>query len=101
MGQIAHIGDDEHQGEDDDDGMGGAHHRYHCSEKILGRLYRNIDEKRIWAEDISRAMSQKQHGKHKSVWDQLLDAVEVHLDEYMPEVWHERQTAEAWRIRNL
>lgn len=34
--------------------MGRIKPRYHRSEKILGRLYRDIDEKKIWSEDIHR-----------------------------------------------
>ena len=55
LGEIDHILD-AHE-EDKDDGMGRVRHRYHFSEKILGRLYRGIDEEKIWNEDIHRTVN--------------------------------------------
>ncbi|KAI1439996.1 RdRP-domain-containing protein [Annulohypoxylon stygium] len=53
---------------DDDDDDGGPGHRYYISEKILGKLYRAIDEKKIWKKDIHQNISR--HGP--SVWDLLI-----------------------------
>lgn len=38
--------------EDDEDDNTGPNYGYYKSEKILGKLFRAIDEKRIWRDDI-------------------------------------------------
>ena len=77
--------------------MGVAKPRYHRSEKILGRLYRDIDEKRIWSEDIHRTISRA----GPSVWDQLLGRIEGELSLYGIEVNYIHYVQDAWRIRNM
>lgn len=37
---------------DEDEGDFGPPHQYYKSEKILGKLYRAIDERKIWFEDV-------------------------------------------------
>ncbi|KAI1135814.1 RdRP-domain-containing protein [Hypoxylon sp. FL0543] len=54
--------------EDEDDESGPRHH-YYKSDKVLGTLYRAIDEKKIWKKDIHKPVSS--HGA--SVWEQLLE----------------------------
>lgn len=51
----------------DEDEESGPQYRYYKSTKILGKLYRAIDEKKIWKENIRRP--DISHGP--SVWDQL------------------------------
>ncbi|KAI0834233.1 RdRP-domain-containing protein [Hypoxylon sp. FL0890] len=53
--------------EDDEDESGPRHH-YYRSEKILGKLYRAIDEKKVWKKDIHKPV--RSHGA--SIWEQLL-----------------------------
>ncbi|ATY61703.1 RNA dependent RNA polymerase [Cordyceps militaris] len=48
LGEIAFVEVDEDEDEGDD-GFGRPRHRYHKSEKILGELYRAVDEKSLWA----------------------------------------------------
>ncbi|TQV91673.1 RNA-dependent RNA polymerase [Cordyceps javanica] len=48
LGELAFVEVDEDEDEGDD-GFGRPRHRYHKSEKILGELYRAIDEKNLWA----------------------------------------------------
>ncbi|KAM3449446.1 hypothetical protein MY3296_006911 [Beauveria thailandica] len=48
LGDIAFVEVDEEEDEGDD-GFGRPKYRYHKSEKILGQLYRAIDEKNLWA----------------------------------------------------
>lgn len=95
MGQIAHIGGPEEH--DEDDAFAGARHRYHRSEKVLGKLYRAVDEHKIWTEDISKTVDMK----GPTIWEQILDLVQreiAHLGiNLRPSLQHE----EAWRIRNL
>ncbi|EMR71798.1 putative rna-dependent rna polymerase protein [Eutypa lata UCREL1] len=52
---------------DEDDNTGPQYH-YYASDKILGKLYRAVDERRIWKEDVQ--VPATHHGA--SVWDQLL-----------------------------
>ncbi|CAM1510489.1 Fc.00g008240.m01.CDS01 [Cosmosporella sp. VM-42] len=95
-GQIDHIG----EFDDDDDGgdsMGRIKFRYYLSEKILGRLYRNVDERKIWDESIHLDINMD----GPSVWDQLLGLVEAQIAEYKFDIVYSRKTEEAWKIRNL
>jgi len=54
----------------DDELEGGTEHRYYRSEKILGELYRAIDEKRIWEEDIK---IRDVYLDDRTVWDDVLE----------------------------
>lgn len=95
-GQIAHLHDED---EDDnaDDGMARYKAKYYESDKILGRLYRNVDEKKIWDEDIHRIINTA----GPSVWDQLLTVVESEVNKYKLDVDWTRRSDEAWKIRGL
>ncbi|KAF9785643.1 hypothetical protein IL306_005015 [Fusarium sp. DS 682] len=95
-GQIAHLHDEE---EDDnvDDGMARYKTKYYPSEKILGHLYRNVDEKKIWAEDIHRIINTA----GPSVWDQLLTVVKNEVVKYKLDIDWTRRSEEAWKIRGL
>ncbi|KAF5024311.1 hypothetical protein F66182_3588 [Fusarium sp. NRRL 66182] len=95
-GQLAHIADEE---EDDnaDDGMARFKTKYYPSEKILGHLYREVDEKKIWDEDIHRRINTA----GPSVWDQLLTIVENEIVKYKLDVDWTRKSEEAWKIRGL
>ncbi|KAI0133352.1 RdRP-domain-containing protein [Hypoxylon sp. NC0597] len=79
--------------EDEDDESGPRHH-YYRSDKVLGLLYRAIDEKKIWKKDIHKPVDS--HGA--SVWEQLL----VYLKKKSMELglfnW-EARLEEARRIR--
>ncbi|KAM3437517.1 hypothetical protein NHJ13734_004584 [Beauveria thailandica] len=94
LGQISHIAE-----EDDDDGndMALAKPRYHRSEKILGRLYREIDEAKIWSEDIHRPIPTN----GPSVWMQLLGRVQFELKSWNIETNYNHHYEEALRIRTL
>lgn len=43
------------------------HYRYYKSEKILGKLYRAVDERKIWHEDV------KLKGNEGSFWDGFIE----------------------------
>lgn len=93
-GQISHLeGPEQH---DEEDAFAPAKHRYHPSEKILGKLYRAVDENKIWTEHIFKTVDIA----GPSIWDQLLDLVQCEISDLglalRPEIRHE----EAWRIRN-
>ncbi|KAJ6439483.1 RNA-dependent RNA polymerase [Purpureocillium lavendulum] len=96
LGQIDHILDTA-DGDDEDDGMARMRHRFHRSEKILGRLYRGIDEQKIWNQHIHRKIAMD----GPSVWDQLMGRVEVELYSHGIKVDYRRYSEQAWKIRNL
>ncbi|KAI8958864.1 RdRP-domain-containing protein [Daldinia sp. FL1419] len=82
----------EPEDEDDESGPG---HVYYKSNKVLGKLYRAIDEKRIWKYDIHQFVSR--YGP--SVWDQLLLYINTRCAELGGVNW-EAALDEARRIRD-
>ncbi|KAL7623670.1 hypothetical protein AAE478_005222 [Parahypoxylon ruwenzoriense] len=62
---------------DDDDDESGPRFGYYNSDKILGRLYRAIDEKKIWQKDIRSRVN----SSGMSVWDRLLRHIERRCEE--------------------
>ncbi|KAK4149994.1 RNA dependent RNA polymerase-domain-containing protein [Chaetomidium leptoderma] len=81
--------------EDDEDNDEGPRHRYYASDKILGQLYRAVDEQNIWAHDIR--MATKTGGP--SFWDQLLMALKERVSTIGPVEW-EHRSDEAHSIRH-
>lgn len=62
---------------DDEDDNTGPQYQYYKSDRILGKLYRAIDERRIWNDEVKvRAV---RHAA--SVWDSLLLYVEDKCEE--------------------
>lgn len=55
----------------DDDNDSGPVHLYYRSEKVLGKLYRAINERKIWAEEIRTAIE----SDPKEVWKKLIDSL--------------------------
>ncbi|KAF7559296.1 hypothetical protein G7046_g4859 [Stylonectria norvegica] len=96
IGQIDSIGDPEGD-DDDEDGLGYAKHKYYPSQKILGHLYRSVDEKKIWDEDIHRNIPTD----GPSVWDQLLGLLHAQIEDFDLDIRYTRKLEEAWKIRNL
>ncbi|KAK1625738.1 RNA-dependent RNA polymerase [Colletotrichum phormii] len=74
--QIDFLGKDEAV-DDDDDGFAPTY-RYYKSDKILGELYRNVDEKQIWDEEIKRAIAKT----GPSVWDQFVGLIQRKIKDY-------------------
>ncbi|KAH6851365.1 RNA dependent RNA polymerase-domain-containing protein [Chaetomium sp. MPI-CAGE-AT-0009] len=79
--------------EDDDDDDAGPRHRYYGSEKILGHLYRAVEEQKIWAEDIRMTV---ETGR-SSFWDELLAALKIRVGNIGPVEWRHR-SEEARRL---
>jgi hypothetical protein len=77
--------------------MGQVKYKYYKSEKILGHLYRNVDEKKIWDQDIHRSISTD----GPSVWDQLLAIVETEIVKYNLDIDWTRKSEQAWKLRSL
>lgn len=72
--------------DDDDDDDAGPRHRYYKSDKILGQLYRAVEEQKIWAEDIRMTVQ----AGHSSFWDELLASLEVRVAGIGPVEWRHR-----------
>ncbi|KXX75237.1 RNA-dependent RNA polymerase 1 [Madurella mycetomatis] len=81
--------------DDDEDNDEGPRHQFYESNRILGRLYRGVDEERIWAKDIKMKASTK----GPSFWDQLVAAIQERVSAIGPVEW-EHRSAEAQRIRH-
>ncbi|KAL6901256.1 RNA dependent RNA polymerase domain-containing protein [Trichoderma evansii] len=98
-GEIDHI-DDPNEDEDDEDGMGMAKYKYYTSVKILGELFRGVDEKKIWAKDVQRPVDMS----GASLWDQLDMHVRAALREegYSTlDIDYKRRIDYAWTIRDV
>ncbi|KAI0450408.1 RNA dependent RNA polymerase-domain-containing protein [Xylaria acuta] len=80
--------------EEDEDDDTGPRHRFYRSTKILGKLYRAIDEKKIWKDDIHLVVNR--HGP--SLWDELFVHI-GHQCEKLCSVDWERALNEAHSIR--
>ncbi len=93
VGQVDFIGDTA----DDvgDDGFGRSKLRYHRSEKVLGRLYRAIDEKNIWSENV-RIDTQS---SGRPVWSALLDIVQARLESLNVTIAYRHRLEEARKLR--
>ncbi|GAB1313705.1 RNA-dependent RNA polymerase [Madurella fahalii] len=81
--------------DDDEDNEEGPRHKYYRSDRILGQLYRGVDEEKIWAKDIKMKTSPK----GPSFWDQLVAGIERRVSAIGPIEWQHR-SAEAQRIRH-
>ncbi|KAL9949585.1 hypothetical protein ACHAQF_000482 [Verticillium nonalfalfae] len=57
-------------------------HKFYLSNKILGRLYRYIDGKSMWDQDVRRPVTTE----GPTVWEQFIGMMEKKLLEHVPEV---------------
>ncbi|KAJ5176900.1 uncharacterized protein N7482_002777 [Penicillium canariense] len=71
--------------QDEDEGIGPAW-KYYASEKVLGGLYRSIDEKRIWREDVK---SSKIPSKIP-FWEDFMVAIIQKCETFGPISWSNR-----------
>ncbi|KAH6613232.1 RNA dependent RNA polymerase-domain-containing protein [Chaetomium tenue] len=78
---VAPRGDD-----DDDDDDSGPRHQFYRSDKILGQLYRAVEEQKIWAEDIKRIV---QPG-NRPFWSELLACLKLRVAGIGPVEWSHR-----------
>lgn len=81
--------------ENEDDDEGGPRHSFYASDKILGKLYRAVDEQKIWAEDIRMTVVVE----GPSVWEELLAALTERASAIGPLEWQHR-LEEAHGIRH-
>lgn len=89
--------------EDDDEVLNYV--TFYRSEKLLGRLYRAIDERRIWEQDIRHGEARRiaeGHGDPDIVWQSVATHIRSTLAEWLPDLeWEDKEKVqEAWRIRH-
>ncbi|KAI9929614.1 hypothetical protein MW887_001088 [Aspergillus wentii] len=70
---------------DEDEGIGPPH-KYYKSEKLLGKLYRAVDERRIWYEDVR--IDRK--SSLLSFWDEFIYAMTKVCNTFGPVRWTHR-----------
>ncbi|KAI1169475.1 RNA dependent RNA polymerase-domain-containing protein [Nemania sp. FL0916] len=80
--------------EDEDDDVG-PKHMFYPSDKILGKLYRAIDEKQIWRDDIHVVVNRF----GPSLWDELIVNITGKCQELFGEIHWQRAKDEASSIR--
>lgn len=88
--------DDDEEG---DDGMGPPRYKYHLSEKVLGRLFRAVDERSIWKHDIEREPTLS----GANMWWEILLYVRRRINALGlgPFLDYERRMDHAWKLRDL
>lgn len=80
--------------------MGMIKYKYYKSLKILGELFRGVDEKKIWAKDVQRPVDMS----GPSLWDQINEHVWAALrkEGYSTlDINYTRHIKHAWKIREL
>jgi hypothetical protein len=80
--------------QEDEDDDNGPKHKFYKSEKVLGTLYRAIDEKRIWRDDIQLTVDRS----GTSLWDEILSYIEDQCKRFGQVKWRDALD-EAWSIR--
>ncbi|KAK3321315.1 RNA dependent RNA polymerase-domain-containing protein [Cercophora scortea] len=90
MDQYTHQDDEE-----DEDNEDGPRHKFYRSDKLLGGLYRAIDEENIWAEDIKQTVPTG----GASFWDELITGLHERVKSVADIRWEPR-LEEAHRIRH-
>ncbi|KAH7039872.1 RNA dependent RNA polymerase-domain-containing protein [Microdochium trichocladiopsis] len=70
----------------DEDDQSGPQFQYYKSDKVLGKLFRNIDEERIWQEDIRMFAARK----GATLWERLLHFIKSScvIHHLGPVNWH-------------
>ncbi|KAK8009403.1 hypothetical protein PG991_011954 [Apiospora marii] len=85
------------EGDDEDEENDSPRFKYYESDKILGQLYRAIDEKRIWHESVR---VNTKHVAGPPVWNALISLIESECTETLGgEVDWKQYEAEAIKIR--
>jgi hypothetical protein len=73
---------------------------YYNSVKILGKLYRAIDEKKIWTEDVKRPVPST-HGS-PSIWNEFAGLTKRNIKEFeIGDFDWEGKRDLAWQLRNV
>jgi hypothetical protein len=85
------------QEEDDNDDDSAPTFRYYRSEKVLGMLYRAIDEKKVWNEHVR---INRKTNDPLGIWRDFLNHVLEQCEDRLGGVNWEQHQEWAWRIRN-
>lgn len=80
--------------QEDEDDDSGPKHKFYKSEKVLGTLYRAIDEKRIWRDNIHLTVDRS----GTSLWDEVFAYIEDECRRLGQVKWRDA-LEEAWSIR--
>ena len=81
------------QGEGDGDDAEGPRHKYYESKKVLGELYRAIDERKIWKDDVKTTTA-----RGLNFWPDFLSGLQHQIEAIGCARWEQRLD-EAERIR--
>ncbi|KAJ8120580.1 hypothetical protein ONZ43_g2746 [Nemania bipapillata] len=81
--------------EADEDDDAGPRHMFYRSDKILGQLYRAIDEKKLWKEDIHLDVNRS----GTSLWDELIVHITRQCEGNLGSIDWKRAVGEARSIR--
>ncbi|KAL2174451.1 RNA dependent RNA polymerase-domain-containing protein [Thermothelomyces heterothallicus CBS 202.75] len=71
---------------DSEDEEGQPRYGYYKSERIIGQLYRAVDERKIWSKDIKMIIK----ARGPSFWDEMLAALKQRVSEIGPVEWRHR-----------
>lgn len=80
--------------EEDEDDVEGPNYLTYRSEKINGKLYRAIDEEKIWYHDIKTSTV-----RSRAIWDQLLEHLVAECNRLLGGVRYANAKSEALEIR--
>lgn len=83
------------QQDEDEEDEDGPRHRYYFSDRVLGKLYRAVDEERIWNEDIRQVLPRG----GASFWDELITRFQERVKSIGEIEWGHRSD-EAHRLRH-
>lgn len=82
--------------DEDDEESVGPRFQYYYSDKILGQLFRGIDEKKIWYEDIHISVT-----RTRNIWGDLTKYILTQSEMYFGKLPWQNSINEAWEIREL
>lgn len=68
---------------DDEDDNTGPQYEYYKSDKILGKLYRAVDEQRIWKDNINSRVAQSED----LVWGKLREHIYAECEQFQVVDW--------------
>ncbi|KAF2004377.1 RNA-dependent RNA polymerase [Amniculicola lignicola CBS 123094] len=84
--------------EEDEDDVVGPNYQYYYSEKINGKLYRSIDERKIWYDHIRAPIDKLITYPSGNIWDELAKHINIQCHQLGGIKWH-NQKKEALEIR--
>lgn len=82
---------------DEDDEELAPRLRFYKSEKLLGELFRRVDEKQIWDQDVRKVVP---HGVG-IVWDDFLARMNTRIEEIDSTLNYAGKWNHAWHLRNV